>query len=746
MALGRVAVVGSGLLLVSAVLGACSGPSGPGPVPPQADYVVEGKVRLPPGSPLHLSSLQVMSPVTATTPGADGSFAVEAGSDGLNLLALVDQGGKLMLMGFLGTREDDAELSARSTAGALLYMALGGQFQETWVQELMFDALPTEPEVAVLGAELGGMLAADPGALADGSDELVNAVLAARDRIAARSSAANGGAGGGVPLAVAWLQAQADKNYVVITDPHEEAGLEPLLADSGTGIYVKNAKRRPARFFLYQTAVKVGDGPVTQLGAVPVDPVLAVPPSHSLEFAASLWAVASGDILNAPLAPSYSEPVDLPLAPGTTRTYYTVVGLAPSFSPELPPIFTDPRFFGYREQWDQALLELDFEVFWTNVLLPVIAQFGLGMALSKVNYEAVRSTALKVMGLTLPVLAPIGIQDPLTGDRARALARVIEEAALGRDTFYYWSVIDHARAVLDAAARPPASGFDPRSFAKAIASAGGVMKVVAAVLKSADLLAVIADMTANPQGASWEAIRTEVSAKLMPKEGQVSRLAPSTEFDVIVDAPLDGGSYVYRWSTSGDYGYLYDYVGQEGKSLETTRSRVLYMANQPTAITEALRDTIKVEVYRDDGSGKVAPGAPLVAQATGTVIGKEKQDLFRGRWFYERHEFADAYDNPRVCQAIYLAITLVPGAKEYLAVGSNFFDPYKFGGTLSVPYTTGYVPPAVDPAQNPCPAQRLADGEYQELLTGSWGPPPGDDMVYFRSRFEGMIVEVNVTY
>ncbi len=755
MALRRVSV--ASLLTVLTVSG-LFGCGGPGPVRPQDDFVVEGKVRLPQGSPLDPQELRVLGANGSSDLAADGSFAVEVNEDGLNLLAVVGQDGRLVLLGFLGTREAEAELSGRSTAAALLYMALGGQFQEAWLQERMFEALGVEPEVAALDAELSGILAADPGALADGNDALVNAVMAARERLAARGRSGAGafvtaqtsdadptGMGGSGRSFPADLLAAAatDKNYVVITDPHEEAGMETLLADSGTGVYLKNSKRRPARLFAYETGVKVGDGPVVQVGPVPVGSYLSVPPSNSLEFGATLGAIASGDFMSTPLAPAYSEPAELPLENGTTRTYYTVIALAPSLSAELPAVFTDSRFFGFRSEWDRQLLELDFEVFWSNLILPVMANVGLGLAVTKVNYQAVRSTALNVMGVAAPILTPIGIGNPMGAERARALAALIEKAALDESADVYWALVENARNALGAAARP--GSVDPRAFARAVGSAGGILKIVALVLTGADVVAVVSDMAGNPPGAAWEVIRTEVSAKLTPSEGQVGKYAPSTDFKVVIDAPLDGGSYVYRWSTSGEYGYLYDYLGQEGQSLETTRSQVLYVANAPNAITDDLRDTIAVEVYKDDGSGKVAPGAALVAQATATVIGKEKQDLFAGRWFYHTASYADGAGNPRVCQVIYLGIKLVPGATTYEATGTGFYDPYYYGSTLAVGYRTGQtVPPPTD--DNPCPYERLQDGEYQKLLTGGWGPAGSEDPGLFNGRFQGMVVEVVVTY
>ncbi len=748
MALRRVSVASLVTVLSISGLVGCGGP-GPNP---RDDFVVEGKVRLPHGSPLDPQAVRVLSANGSSDLAADGGFAVEVNEDGLNLLAVVDQDGRLALLGFLGTREAEAELSGRSTAAALLYMALGGQFQEAWLQELMFEALAVEPEVATLDAELTGILAADPAALAAGSDALINAVMAARERLAVRGQSGAGGPGDvttsgmggpGRPVPAEWLATAADKNYVVITDPHEEAGLETLLADSGTGVYVKNSKRRPARLFAYETGVKVGDGPVVQVGPVPVGSYLSVPPSNSLEFGATLGAIASGDLLNTPLAPAYSDAAELPLKNGTTRTYYTVVALAPSLSAELPAVFTDSRFFAFRAEWDRQLLELDFEVFWSNLLLPVMANVGLGMAVTKVNYAAVRSTALTVMGVAAPILTPLGIGNPMGAERARALAALIEKAALDESADVYWALVENARNALGAAARP--GSVDPRAFARAVGSAGGILKIVALVLTGADAVAVVSDLAGNPPGASWEVIRTEVSAKLTPSEGQVGKYAPSVDFKVVIDAPLDGGSYVYRWSTSGEYGYLYDYLGQEGKSFETTRSQVLYVANAPNAITDALRDTIKVEVYKDDGSGKVAPGAALVAQATATVIGKEKQDLFAGRWFYHAASYADGAGNPRVCQVIYLGIKLVPGATTYEATGTGFYDPYYYGSTLAVGYRTGQtVPPPTD--DNPCPYERLQDGEYQKLLTGGWGPAGSEDPGLFNGRFQGMVVEVVVTY
>ncbi len=741
MALRRTVLAMVGTALALSGLVACGGQR-----PQQEDLLVEGKVVLPPGSPLSHGALRVLSSNGSSDVAADGGFAVQVNDDGVCLVALVDAAGRLALFGFLGTRDPAAELSAASTAGALLYFALGGPFQEAWVQELMVEALGGEPEVGTLGSELDAILAADPSALADGSDALVDAVMAARDRIAARGPT-EAGATGAAGVLPAWVAQAADKNYVVIQDPHLEAGLETLLADSGTGVYVKNAKRRPARLLLYETGVKVGDGPVVTVGPTPIGSYLSVPSSNSLEFGATLGAIASGDLLSTPLAPGYSEAVDVPLRNGTTRTYYTAVALAPSLSDELPAVFTDSRFFPFRNDWDRQILELDFEVFWSNLLLPVIANVGLGMAVGKAtSYDVLHSTALNVMGVVAPLLTPMGVGNPMSGDRARTLVALIEKAALDESADVYWALVENARNALGAAARPVGSGFDPRSFARAVGTAGGAVKIVALLLTGADVVAVVSDMAGEPPGASWELVRTEVSAKLTPQQAQVGRLEPSAAFDVTIDAPLDGGSYVYRWSTSGQYGYLYDYVGAEGKSIETTRSQVLYVANAPNAITDDLRDTVKVEVYKDDGSGTVPPGAPLVATATATVVGREKQDLFRGRWLYASGTYDDGFGNDRICEIVYLAIKLVPGGKTYSATGTNFYDPYYYHSILTAAYVDGMAVPPPDP-DYPCPWQLLDGGEYLVGLTGGDGPASGGgNEALFRSRFQGMIVEVVVTY
>lgn len=329
--------------------------AGPGPV---ADLQIEGKVVLPPGSALDLTELVARGPFGSSQVSSDGTFAVPMAKTGDGLVTVTDQAGDLVLMGFLDTAAT-GDVSARTTAAALLYLAVGGPFMSDDARHVL-DLVDADVVLPGLAAQVGTVLASEPRALATGDTRIVDAVLAARDAIAARREAvaAQVSALAGPPALPHDVQGSGN---VIITDPGVRGGFDLLISDDGLGVKVQNTLRRPARLLLYQTGVKSEEGPVTMFSnGRAVGESVSVPPTRSINLFLALEDAMGGG--GSPLEPIESDSVALPLLEGSTRTYYTAVLLAPSLIPgATPPIFTDSRFFPYRPQWDAILDDLSWE-------------------------------------------------------------------------------------------------------------------------------------------------------------------------------------------------------------------------------------------------------------------------------------------------------------------------------------------------------------------------------------------------
>ncbi len=729
--LARLLVIGG--LALAAVVG-CG--TGPGPTP---DLEAEGRVLLPPGSPLRPEELVAAGPWGSVDVAADGTFSVPMALAGQGLVLVTDAAGDLVLMGFLDTGGGAGVVSGESTAAALLYLAVGGPLMPGEPARVL-ELVDADPVTSPLAAQVTAALADDPWAVAHGDEDLLAAVLAARDAVAARGTEGPAGALGVGAAASGTQDAQGSGN-VVVTDPGARGGFDLLIGDDGVSVQVQNTLRRPARLLLYRTGTKSRAGPVetyatAQAAAEPV----VVPPTRSVELLHALEDAMSG---GAPLAPVESEGVELPLVPGTARTYYAAVLLAPSLAPgDVPAVFTDPRFFPYRDEWDEVIVGLQWETWWTSLLFPLLSTMAFGVT-GQVAYASLAAEAPGVRASTEPLLAARGIADPLTGDRAKALTEAIERAALDADADYFYELVEHARRALQLPQPSAAELRGSRAYLGTLAKAAGVMAVVDALMASADIVAMLHDMAGNGPAEVYAPVRLETKAEVRPREGQVQSLvAPSVVFDVLVDEPLDGGTYLYRWSTTGEYGTISDYL-QEGLGFDSASDEVFYLANEPAAITTELHDEVSVEVYLDDGSGAIAPGAEPVTVATATVVGKERRDLIPGRFEIVQDSYPSG-DTTRYCMAAYVVFERQPGATRYAVDAFGFYDPYYYHGHFG---TTVFERPDLPAFQPPCDEhpEVVSGGEIYLFLSGGFGPEPLDEGP-FRARFTGMLVEVTVTY
>ena len=130
-----------------------------------------------------MTNLTVRGPTGSVPIGTDGGFELPLDSSTPAEVDVLDDAGKLVLMGFAGTNRP-SDLSAASTAtSVLLYLALGAFTLPASEYERSIALIEGAPALTGLAATVEADFEADATAIADGDSDLVAAVLAARDAI-----------------------------------------------------------------------------------------------------------------------------------------------------------------------------------------------------------------------------------------------------------------------------------------------------------------------------------------------------------------------------------------------------------------------------------------------------------------------------------------------------------------------------------------------------------------------------------
>jgi hypothetical protein len=199
------------------------------------------------------------------------------------------------------------------------------------------------------------------------------------------------------------------------------------------------------------------------------------------------------------------------------------------------------------------------------------------------------------------------------------------------------------------------------------------------------------------------------------------------------DAPSDGGTLSYRFSTTGKYGGFTGGLNH----FETSSSGTTYQSRSDTEGS----DTVTVEVFYTKDNVRRRLGS-----ASATVKTEKRKTVLRGNWFIKTDSYPEPADpdGTRWCAAVYMVAPKAQGAKQYAVRGYNFFDPYFYrdGVTKGASASTTY--PGYD---KPCAESPVLSvgGEYWFHLSGIHGPDK-PDTAWYQGRFAGMEVEVILTY
>ena len=582
---------------------------------------VTGNLELPSGSTVAPSACKVLALTGESAVADDGSFPVLAPKEGKFQVCLTDAVGNLMLTGFAGPT--GGKISARETAVVLAYYALGGFTLPPEYDEALFDLILASPAVDTLAAVIETKFLANPTVITDGDDDLTTAIQAARDALAPETTkliARVQPVKALLPFASTLAAEDDTSNTLIQIDPDantKQSGIQIFQNPSGDGIVAQNSFRRWPSMVCYQTGKEDEQGiredfyPPKQIGDFH-----NIPSTDRLEFFNAIWDVISGD---SPYAPILSDPVDLPLAEGSQKTFYEIVVLGPTLDfVTTPPVWSDTLFFSFTDSWNNKMDSLVFKTFWLDFAWPVIETF-LFVKGANAQQAKLDSFVDEFKSLCDSRLANLGVILRSKEDTFLVFAVQIVLDTLKNDGRFRIDFRNACQKALFKSALNQANFEAMEGKLKAMSSAAAVVAAVQVAFATVDVAAVIKDLQSSRSGEVWSATVIPANVHLEPPEATVTKNQVSASFTASVGgAPNE--DFVYRWSTTGTYGIISDNAGKQGKNFDSTQKTVNYMVD-PGAMINGELDTVTVEVFEDDGSGTIPNGAFSIGKATSKVLG-----------------------------------------------------------------------------------------------------------------------------
>lgn len=579
--------------------------------PPSGEQLLPatGVVRLPTSYPTSMAALKVMSTYGAgeATVDENGRFTLLVPPTGSLQVDLVDAQGKILMMGHLSA--GGGEISPRQSAIILAFYALGGFTLPPENHEALMALIADHAALVPLTQVVENCLITSPAVISDGDNRLTDAIRAARDAMlgSAAARALGGDAAGRSPL-------NKDSSLMTIQPTARQSGIEILQNEGGNGVLAQNSFRRYATFLVYRTGTEAEDGTTVML-----NPPVAVGAAHDISSTSRLeFFSAIGDAFtgHAPFEPVRTNPVELPIEAGSTRTFYDVVVLGPAIESVYPPIFQDIKYFGFADEWNNRLDQLRFKMFWLDFAWPAIETFlfvkGANAQQAKLDqfvteFKSLCDRRLLALGVILRS------KDPKEGGLVVAMNLLLN--ALKEDTFRL-EFVDACKRALNQSALNQASFESMAAKLKGRASASAIVAAIQIAMTVGDLGAVMKDALNSRTGELWAVTVLSPRVRLDPHTATVTLNQPAATLTATVRG-TNSTSFVYRWSTPGGFGTLTDLHGKQGTSFDSAHGSVNYLANVG-AIKNGDMETVTVRVFENSGG---AAGA-FIGQATATIRGQ----------------------------------------------------------------------------------------------------------------------------
>lgn len=525
-----------------------------------------GRVVLPVGSPLELTSLVLESALADSPLRTDGSFQaqVPSGASGSTLVWLRNETG-VLLMGFID--EINNTIDTHSSAVALLYLTLGGYMANTASKPVLLNALRANPIVSTLAQVFATRFAANPTALPDGDPTLAAAIQTAHAAILTEL---------GAPSRSAHALTRARQ-----AEPAPDLLLAPTTTqskfriDQGSAaqtILATNEARRYTQVMTYEVDREDQNGQRANPARAKLVSSVWVPSTPAL----GLLSTGTGFFSqNTAFTPVISDPIALAMNAGDAKTFFETIVLGSSSLVSDPPVYGEARYAEEVGTWREIRAELNLTSWVGDVLFGLLLELW-GLRDVTPNNEAIKAAAKDFRVNYYSIYTELFAYAE-AGNYAGATRVCLQLMATNLE------FVEHLLALVIAISPSlrnllTSSASILKTGSKLlIRSLLAAINVAGLVLGAGDLGAVLADLASSEPTERWQEtlINRKTSVKLAPTS---STIAPGDSLSLA--ATLSGsyqGRLRYVWSLSGGVGLesIGDGNGNVGNQFESEQGTVL---------------------------------------------------------------------------------------------------------------------------------------------------------------------------
>lgn len=575
---------------------------------PAAPTFASGKVTLPNHTNLSLTDLRTQTVQYEWPVEGDGSFTAGMVSSSHSLVPLLDDNDNVVLLSML-IGVSDEQISAKSTATALLYFALGGYTLTPDDTYGFISDLEDSTAAAQLADVIEQEMARDPLVITHGSDKLTQGIEDAVAYIESGEEFTD-------PFALKSRELQAQtagaSDALLTLDPSgAQSGILLLPAASGPEFDVRNSLKRDTVMYLLETGYDDLDAAhIDHPVAERVDGPIEVLGGQTLVTSAGLTSLFD-TTSSSPWTPHVVGPFTLPGREDATRTYYDIVVVGPSFDAEDSPLLDDVTYYDFADEWRETLAEQRVDSFALKFMMPIAEQLSLGTPSGLAIWAQPEATRT-LRQLVEPVLEGAGVSLRSEQGYIDAIGVILDRTRNNR------AFREDLIAVLVAAyGEEIGRSLDQRDVALQLYRLSDVDSMNQAIsfsLGQHDAGRVLRDLGLADDIVVWHA---EVGAvEIGPEPARVSRNFPDVDLTATVSGdpatPLS-----YEWSVAGENGQISSALDASSQSFTTAESAISFHAAIDAPEGEVV-DRVTVRVR--DGNGA------LVGADTVVITGQKEYE------------------------------------------------------------------------------------------------------------------------
>ncbi len=562
----------------------------------------QGVVEVPPGVSFTAQNLRVRSNIGDAPVAADGLFTVGAISNEPTLLQVVDQNGTIVMLSwhqYLFFR-DPPTINTKTTAAALLYMAVGGWSLPPEATGNLLSEINDSDAVQRLADVIAFALTKDRTALNCDPDvtesvemETINFINEVSDEIAGNLDG---------KLALKTRGEVGRDALISITPESILGGIRMIPAGDTPTFTVQNSFARSGLLYILETAYENLEGNRTEHDVYQqIGDAIPIPDARTLsrQFSASvaLATITVTDFESAVWDDREVGPIDLPQHEGSSRTEYELVFLGPSFNPIDPSIINDTKYANVRSEWESKLEEQRLESFVFKVLIPLSEQMGLGANVSTL-FDQAPEVGRTLSQLILPILEGAGVQLTSRDGYVEAL-RVVMDRMVNNQAFRF-DLINALTLAYDTRTAQQISPVEMASGMQRLARMESFLLAIYNSFDNRDVAQVIDHLGRSSDATFWQAEAATV--KLSPSPVRLTETVLSKDISAFV-AGSPALPVTYEWSTTGDNGFIVAALADEDDGDNTTSLTTTESVARYRATSFRIGDIDTVTVRATDANG-----------------------------------------------------------------------------------------------------------------------------------------------